>query len=98
MKKTAGYFFDGLKDGGLTTQAWSLRPSFESVKRSDTSPKEISLTRASLTCVSAVGERPSTPTLQISAGRDSVLVPKTSRPAPTSRPAMEPPVQSACGA
>src|SRR5262249_45344108 len=44
------------------------------------------------------GDRPSRPALQIPAGRDSVLVPKTRRPAPTSSPATDPPVQRAAGA
>ncbi len=68
------------------------------MKRSETSPSVSSRNSASLTCVSAAGALPSRPTLQSSAARDSVLVPKKTRPPATARPAIEPPVHSGAGA
>src|SRR5262249_52950733 len=99
MKKTAGYFFEGSNPGGLTTQAWRLRPSAERVGRSETSPISTSFQKASLTWVTAEAAFPSEPTLQISGARESELAEKKSRRPSwdTVSPEADPPRQISAG-
>ena len=70
----------------------------ESVKRSDVSPIAISERRASLTCVTAEGVEPSSPTLQISGGCVSALAAKKIREPAISSAGIAPPFHRIAGA
>src|SRR5215470_17060952 len=100
MKKIAGYFLDGSKPAGRTTQACSLRPSAESVVRSETSPIAAPRKSSSLKCVNATPPFPSAPIDQISAARASVLwLKKRRRPSAANfSPEAPPPRQISTGA
>src|SRR5262249_19589527 len=79
IMKTAGYFFEGSKPGGTTTQAWSFDPSAAVVNRSETAPSAESRKNSSLTRVRSEWSFPSVPTVASSAARVRLLSEKKSR-------------------
>src|SRR4026209_2221987 len=74
ISRISGYFREGSKEGGLTTQPCTLAPPLEVYQSSSTSPSRVPLNRSALTsvsCSSWAGRLSSKRT--ISVGRDALL-------------------------